>query len=1574
MMKKRRGAVLGLVLLGLLFALGGRLGWRPAAAQETAAVFDAADCTVVVSPPDSLQAAVDAMSAGQTLCARGGVYNQTLAVPSEKPGLTIIAYPGEQPIIDGQKRLPGGPPTRRFAPLVAISGEGTVFDGFEVRFSTARGVEVNGNNAVVRNSSVHDNWEVGLIVRRSIASPVSGVLIENNRVYNNLLKARYIPVIYRGERSGSGPTDWLFDPDVLWDTPFWTGADKDLPESWVNDISMTFNDDGRTARIYAGSARSGRVGYIGPEFSATGQQFSYSGADILFYDPATNLWTDYFNGDAMGSQGLNGRAVIDAFQIESQSAPPECPACTPIVMSFGITATVPISGTATTIGRSDLVRFSPTAIGAYGQITAGTFTQERTAASLGLPAGANIDALDRTPEGQLLFSFNDPVTLGGQTFSAEDLALYDETQGTWTLYFDGDNIPYNPFPDDLKAAWLDRAGNIYVSGDPVGGSALTFLYAQDSVARGNTVYNNYGEGLVAGRYTTRITLEDNVLYDNEHANLYLNATTYPLVQRNVVFCTDDPRFWRKGSATDYRPGPGIQVRDEDFEGQEAMPPPSTNQVIVNNLVVGCSTNFGVATQRAAGQGGLQNALVAHNVFANARGESAVGITNVEFNTNASYDNTRFVNNLILQSPAGASAQGVGGRDAAFATLTLANNLYSAAPKGGWPGGESGRLVADPGLAGGAPPLPVMGAIPDPADYRLSYASPAFDAGLALPEVAADILGQSRVNTGLPDIGALELPYVGVIVVAQQTTPDSNQPFDFATTYAPNAFILADEQTHNSGPLAAGDYSIAIAPPAGWVANGSCDDGSAPDAVRLDPGETVTCTFQGERLPRLTVANETQPANDPQTFDFSLTPGESFQLAGGGRRDFDLAPGVYALTATLPPGWQRTGASCDNGDAPDALSLAMGEQVTCTFTSQQPTRLTVVNNTQPANDPQTFDFSLTPGESFQLAGGGRRAFDLLAGSYALTATTPDGWQRTGASCDNGDAPDALSLDVGDQVTCTFTHRRLGRIVIEKQTLPDGATQVFAFSASYDADGFSLGDGQRDTSAFLAPGTYAVAETLPAGWAQDSATCDDGSAPAAIDLGAGETVTCVFTNARAELTLSKTPTPTSVVAPGGDVAFAVRVANSGATALQLTALSDSVFGDVANSGNAALVSTTCALPQSLAAGQTYDCAFTAHVGGTAGANHHNTLTATAGTLASATAEATVAIVAPAQGHIVVAQQTSPANTPGSFDYTTSYSAGFSLSHGQSRDSGPLASNATYSVSQTLPAGWTLSSAVCTDGSNPASIALDPGETVTCTFTNQRTTTGPTGTFYLTAATAGQVGGVSYAAGDIVAYNGTTGVWSLVFDGSDVGWLKAIGDFEFLPDGSLLLTNSTKQTLGTGAARFTLEVQDIARFVPTTLGTATAGTFSLYFDGSDVALSTADERIDALARKTDGTLLISTAGRATVKNGGTSIVAQDEDLLAFRPGNLGATTSGTWNLASDGFDGSLLTGMGAENVTGAWRDPASGDLYLTVVNAFTIGGVSGNQRTILRVTPARAVSAYWNAATYGFPGGIDGLSIAP
>ncbi len=43
-------------------------------------------------------------------------------------------------------------------------------------------------------------------------------------------------------------------------------------------------------------------------------------------------------------------------------------------------------------------------------------------------------------------------------------------------------------------------------------------------------------------------------------------------------------------------------------------------------------------------------------------------------------------------------------------------------------------------------------------------------------------------------------------------------------------------------------------------------------------------------------------------------------------------------------------------------------------------------------------------------------------------------------------------------------------------------------------------------------------------------------------------------------------------------------------------------------------------------------------------------------------------------------------------------------------------TYVVTETVPTGWDLTSAVCSDGSPVDAIILDPGETVTVTFTNE------------------------------------------------------------------------------------------------------------------------------------------------------------------------------------------------------------------------------------------------------------------
>lgn len=97
------------------------------------------------------------------------------------------------------------------------------------------------------------------------------------------------------------------------------------------------------------------------------------------------------------------------------------------------------------------------------------------------------------------------------------------------------------------------------AGGADGGSALSFVDVDDSIARGNTIYNNFGEGLVADRWTSNLTFEDNISYDNKNANIYLTTTANPRIQRNLVFCTDDRDWWRDDKG---KPPPGIMLQKE----------------------------------------------------------------------------------------------------------------------------------------------------------------------------------------------------------------------------------------------------------------------------------------------------------------------------------------------------------------------------------------------------------------------------------------------------------------------------------------------------------------------------------------------------------------------------------------------------------------------------------------------------------------------------------------------------------------------------------------------------------------------------------------------------------------------------------------------------------------------------------------------------------------------------------------------------------------------------------------------------------------------------------------------------
>jgi hypothetical protein len=160
-----------------------------------------------------------------------------------------------------------------------------------------------------------------------------------------------------------------------------------------------------------------------------------------------------------------------------------------------------------------------------------------------------------------------------------------------------------------------------------------------------------------------------------------------------------------------------------------------------------------------------------------------------------------------------------------------------------------------------------------------------------------------------------------------------------------------------------------------------------------------------------------------------------------------------------------------------------------------------------------------------------------------------------------------------------------------------------------------------------------------------------------------------------------------------------------------------------------------------------------------------------------------------------------------------------------------------------------------------------------------------------------------------------------------------FHLMDDGSFLMSfdkDFTHADVGT------VQEYDIVRFTPTSLGATTAGTFSMYFDGSDVGFDTFKEDIDALTLLPDGRLLISTVSSYNVPG----VSGQDEDLIAFTPATLGENTSGAWELYFDGEAADLA--KSGEDVTAA-HIAADNTLYLSVNGNFAVPGLSGSDEDV-------------------------------
>jgi hypothetical protein len=484
---------------------------------------------------------------------------------------------------------------------------------------------------------------------------------------------------------------------------------------------------------------------------------------------------------------------------------------------------------------------------------------------------------------------------------------------------------------------------------------------------------------------------------------------------------------------------------------------------------------------------------------------------------------------------------------------------------------------------------------------------------------------------------------------------------------------------------------------------------------------------------IVVRQDTLP-NGPGVFSYTAGGGlspTSFQLRddghAGNQQIYNNVPAGsgYSVSQDTPPpsGYDPPNASCSDGSSPSNIDVGASETVTCTFYNRLSTAgtITIVKDAQP-NDPQNFSFSLggptPPGSvSFSLRDdgsgtGNSTQFYVNPGSgYHISEFTPATWALQSSTCSDGSSFSSITVDPNEDVVCTFVNIRAAQIRIIVDAQPNdpqdfsfttgGGLSPSSFSLDDDASTTTLSNEQDFNS--VVPGSgYSVAENVPANW-QSSAICDDGSPVTNIDVSEGEIVTCTFTNTATDtgtITVHKDSHPTSTDSFGfqnNTPAGFFTLADDGPGGLPqertITARAGTYFVNEQVTPTWDLVSAKCSDGSapgsiSLSAGENVVCTF----------------------------------VNQQRGTIKIVKDAQP-DGPQDFTFTPSgFGSTFILDDDTDnvRPSSQTFTNllpGQYSVSEAAVAGWTNTSATCSNGSPVTNISVAPGEFVTCTFVNEQ-----------------------------------------------------------------------------------------------------------------------------------------------------------------------------------------------------------------------------------------------------------------
>src|SRR6185295_7706256 len=335
--------------------------------------------------------------------------------------------------------------------------------------------------------------------------------------------------------------------------------------------------------------------------------------------------------------------------------------------------------------------------------------------------------------------------------------------------------------------------------------------------------------------------------------------------------------------------------------------------------------------------------------------------------------------------------------------------------------------------------------------------------------------------------------LGKIIVDKVTVPGGDTTsFDFTTTYG-SPFSLTDGATPNdSGNIVPGTYQVTEAANSDYTTTSTCtsslgDPADDPSAIHLDAGETVTCTFTNTKKPKLTVTKILVPSNDTGLFNLQIDGvTQAANVGDGGTTGAQFVSigshtvGETAGTATSLSDYTTViGGDCA---ANGSVTLAAGDNKTCTITNTRKPKLTVTKILIPSNDSGLFNLQIDGvTQAANVGDGGTTGAQFVTiGSHTVGETAGTGTSLTdyttviGGDCA---ANGSVTLAAGDNKTCTITNTRKPKLTVTKILIPSNDSGLFNLQIDGSTAGTGANVGNNGTTGAVTStiGSHTVGET-------------------------------------------------------------------------------------------------------------------------------------------------------------------------------------------------------------------------------------------------------------------------------------------------------------------------------------------------------------------------------------------------------------------------------------------------------------------------------------------------------------------